>query len=120
MSKAIGWFQEKISKPIGNLLPAHLSNYGEEPPISFQDFLEAYVKDPSCKSFVDFLADQTIGAGFYTVVDSTYQHSEEAKKIVDKFCEDVNLDELLQIGTREIIATGNSFWEKIEPTELPI
>jgi len=34
------------------------------------------------------------------------------------FKESVNLDGLLHITVREIIATGNIFWEKIEPKHL--
>ncbi|KYH41846.1 MAG: hypothetical protein AYL31_003610 [Candidatus Bathyarchaeota archaeon B26-1] len=76
------------------------------------------MKDPACKAFVDFLADQVVGAGFYVTVNEDYPHAEEAKGVVDEFCEGVNLDELLQIGVREVIAAGNSFWEKIEPHRL--
>jgi len=67
---------------------------------------------------VDFLADQVVGAGFYTTVNEKYSRAEEAKRAVDEFCEKVNLDGLLQVGAREIIATGNSFWEKVEPDRL--
>jgi hypothetical protein len=61
---------------------------------------------------VDFLADQAVGLGFYTTVNKEYAQAERAKQIVDEFNEDVNLDELLQIGAREIVASGNSFWLK--------
>jgi len=118
MSRLFRWLQERISKPAGSLLPAHVSYYGEQPAIGFDDYIEAYMKDPACKSFVDFLADQVAGMGFYTTANEAYPHAEEAKSLVDAFCEHVNLDGLLQTGAREIIATGNSFWEKIEPDRL--
>jgi hypothetical protein len=118
LSKLAKWLQEKISVSSGNLLPAHLSRLGEQPVVSFQDCIDAYLKDPTCKAFVDILANQVVGAGFYTTVNDEYEKAEEAKDAVDGFCEDVNLDGLLQVAAREIIATGNSFWEKIEPQQL--
>jgi len=118
MSEALKWLQERILKPIGTLLPAYQTYHGEQPAVSLRDCLQAYLKDPACKAFVDFLADQIVGMGFYTTVNPDYSKADEAKTIVDEFCRDVNLDGLLQIGAREIIAAGNSFWEKIEPDRL--
>jgi len=118
MSSALKWLQERISKPSGALLPAYRTYYGERPAVNLQECIEAYLKDPACKAFADFLADQTVGMGFYTTVNPEYSEGGDAKRIVDEFCVDVNLDGLLQIGAREIIATGNSFWEKIMPDNL--
>ena len=118
MSKLVKWLHEKVGGPVGNLLPAHMARFGEQPSVSFQDCINAYLKDPACKAFVDFLADQVVGAGFYTTVNEGYEGAAEAKKAVDEFCEHVNLDNMLQTATREIIATGNSFWEKVEPQSL--
>ena len=56
--------------------------------------------------------------GFYTTLSLEYAGAEEAKRVVDEFNEAVNLDGLLQIGAREVVACGNSFWEKIEPNRL--
>jgi hypothetical protein len=78
----------------------------------------AYTCDPSCKAFVDFLADQAVGEGFYTTVNENYGKAKEAKQVVDDFNETVNLDELLQAAAREIVASGNSFWLKTEPENL--
>ena len=102
----------------GKLLNATSSTFGESPTITFADSLDAYRKDPACGAFVDFLADQAVGMGFYTTYAKDYDGAAAAKKAVDEFCEFVNLDGLLQIGAREIIAAGNSFWEKIEPDKL--
>ncbi len=118
MSKLAGWLHEKVGGTVGNLLPAHMSRFGEQPSVSFQDCVNAYLKDPTCKAFVDFLADQVVGAGFYTTVDEGYDGAAEAKRAVDEFCEHVNLDNMLQATAREVIATGNSFWEKVEPSSL--
>ncbi|UCE15443.1 MAG: hypothetical protein JSV12_06085 [Candidatus Bathyarchaeota archaeon] len=116
--KKIKEFYTKLRKERGVLLPAWREVSGETPTISFSELISAYLRDPACKAFVDFLADQTVGAGFYTTVNSEYARAEEAKQAVDDFSEAVNLDGLLQIGAREIVATGNSFWEKIEPSHL--
>jgi hypothetical protein len=102
----------------GKLLNATSSAFGESPTITFADYLDAYVKDPACGAFVDFLSDQAVGMGFYTTCAEDYEEAVAAKKAVDEFCEQVNLDGLLQIGVREIVASGNSFWEKIEPDKL--
>ena len=96
----------------GTLLSAYTAAYGEVKEVSFSDCLTAYQRDPSCKAFVDFLADQTVGMGFYTTVEEEYEKAEEAKAVVDSFNESVNLDGLLQIGAREIVGAGNSFWLK--------
>jgi len=111
-------FYTKLRKEQGILLPAWREVYGETPTISFSDLVMAYQRDPACKAFVDFLADQAVGMGFYTTVNPEYAGAEEAKRVVDEFNEAVNLDGLLQIGTREVVACGNSLWEKIEPNRL--
>ena len=90
----------------------------ESPALTFDAYLTAYVKDPSCTAFVDFLADQIVGMGFYTTANKNYPQAEEAKGAVDEFCEQINLDGLLHVGSREVVATGNSFWEKLEPEKL--
>ena len=72
----------------------------------------------AAKAFVDFLADQVVGAGFYTTVNEQYARAKQAKQTVNDFNETVNLDELLQIAAREIVASGNSFWLKTEAEHL--
>jgi len=102
----------------GYLLPAWSESYGEAQAVTFSEVMTAYLNDPSCKAFVDFLADQAVGMGFYTTVNEDYEKAEEVKRVIDDFCEKVNLDGLLQIGAREMVASGNSFWLKIEPNKL--
>jgi len=111
-------FYAKLRKERGVLLPAWREVYDETPTISFSDLVMAYQRDPACKAFVDFLADQAVGMGFYTTVNPEYAGAEEAKRVVDEFNEAVNLDGLLQVGAREVVACGNNFWEKIEPNHL--
>ena len=81
---------------------------GETPAVPLKTLLDIYTKDPTARTAVDYLADQVVGAGFYTTADD-----EEAKRVVDDFCERVGLDEMLQVTAREVVATGNSFWLKV-------
>ena len=120
MSKYFRQLREAISRALstGTLLPAYRTVYGEPKVVTFSDVITVYQRDPSCKAFVDFLADQAVGMGFYTTVNQEYEQAEKAKQVVDDFNETVNLDALLQIGAREVVASGNSFWLKIEPGRL--
>jgi len=120
VKRGLNRVREAISRTrsTGNLLPAWRQTYGEPKTVSFSDIMTAYQRDPSCKAFVDFLADQAVGMGFYTTVNEEYEQAEKAKQVVDEFNETVNLDGLLQIGAREVVASGNSFWLKIEPERL--
>lgn len=98
-------------------MPAWKSKIGETPSIGFDTLVDFYMRDPAAKAAADFLADQAVGMGFYT---TSAEGFEEAKKVVDDFNEHVNLDGLLQTTAREIVAFGNSFWEKIEPERLEV
>jgi hypothetical protein len=111
-------FYAKLQPNTGALLPAWRQAYGENRTVTFNDIITAYSRDPSCKAFVDFLADQAVGAGFYTTVNEEYARAKETKQVIDSFNEAANLDELLQIAAREIVASGNSFWLKTEPERL--
>jgi len=86
---------------------------GETPPIPFKDLMAMYAADPAATNAVESIASKAVGAGFYTVADDP-----RAKELVDSFCEDVGLDEMIQTTARECIAFGNSFWELIEPDGL--
>jgi hypothetical protein len=108
-------FSSLIGGSRGVLLPAWKKVLGEAPAVSFETLLDVYLRDPAAKAAVDFLADQAVGMGFYTTVVEGF---EDAKEIIDEFNESVNLDGLLQITAREVVALGNSFWEKIEPDHL--
>ncbi len=93
---------------------------GDSPRISFQKQIEAYRKDVALKDFVDILAMQAVGMGFYTSCASKaeYPRSEEAKKIVDEFNETSDLDNQLQILARELVGTGNCVLQLFEPDKL--
>jgi hypothetical protein len=86
--------------------------------IALVDVMKLYERDPTCKSSVDLLAASTVGMGFYTTIDEKYEKAKEAKASVDKFCEDVNLDGLLNDMAKPLIACGNDFWLKLTPDKL--
>jgi len=86
--------------------------------IPLADVMKLYDRDPTCKSSVDLLAASTVGMGFYTTVDEKYEKAAEAKAAVDRFCEDVNLDGLLNDMAKPLIACGNDFWLKLAPERL--
>jgi hypothetical protein len=80
--------------------------------------MKLYERDPTCKASVDLLAASTVGMGFYTTVDETYDKAKEAKAAVDNFCEEVNLDGLLNDMAKPLIGCGNDFWLKLTPDKL--
>jgi len=106
--------------PSGVLLPAWREVTGETPPVTFSEITTVYLAEYAAKAAVDFWADQAVGAGFYTSCGSTaeYPQAQDAKDVVDDFCEVVNLDGLLHQGAREVVGAGNSFWEKRVPRKL--
>jgi len=100
------------------IVPAWEVATGAVPEVSFETMMRIYLSDPAARAAVDFLADQVVGAGFYTTVNEGYERAEEAKTLMDDFNERVNMDGLLQQTAREIIAFGNSFWEKVTAEHL--
>ena len=86
--------------------------------IPLADVLKLYYRDPTCKSSVDLLAASTVGMGFYTTADKKYDKAAQAKDVVDRFCEDVNLDSLLNDMAKPLIGCGNDFWLKLNPDKL--
>ena len=90
----------------------------ETPSIPLADVMKLYERDPACKASVDLLAASAVGTGFYTTVNEKYEKAGEAKRVVDRLNEDVNLDALLCDMARVLIASGNDFWLKITPESL--
>jgi hypothetical protein len=91
---------------------------GEKPAISFKKQIEVYNKDAAVRDFVDVLAMQAVGMGFYTSCDEEYERAGEAKDIVDEFNQRNNVDALLQVTAREIVGTGNGVWQLFEPDKV--
>ncbi len=90
----------------------------ETPCLPLDEVIKLYERDPTCKASVDLLAASAVGSGFYTTADENYEKAAEAKRIVDSFNENVNLDNLLCDMARMLIACGNDFWLKLTPQNI--
>jgi len=113
LGKIKGFYGRLKQAKQGVLLPAWRALAGETPSISLGTLVSIYLQDPATKAAVDFIADQTVGMGFYITAEDP-----GAKTVVDEFNEAVNLDGMLAQAAREIVGFGNSFWERIEPDHL--
>jgi hypothetical protein len=101
----------------GYAFPQQATVY-ETPTVPLTEVMTLYERDPTCKASVDLLAASAVGSGFYTTVESGYERASEAKKAVDGFSENINLDALLGDMARALIACGNDFWLKLTPEKL--
>jgi hypothetical protein len=97
------------SSPVAGYASPNGRTFFETSVVPLEDVMALYERDPTCKSSVDLLAASAVGMGFYTTCE---QGQEKAKEIVDKFCEDLNLDRLLNDMAKPLIACGNDFWFK--------
>lgn len=120
MSNVLNKIREAIFRRTvsGTASPKGLTVFETKPDIPLADVMKFYERDPTCKASVDLLASATVGMGFYTTVNEEYEKAEEAKDVVDKFNEEVNLDALLNDMAKVLIACGNDFWLKITPERL--
>ncbi len=119
MSKMIRKIREVLSyAPASGVASPNSRVFFDTSSIPLADVMKLYERDPTCKSSVDLLAASTVGMGFYTTVNEKYPKAAEAKAVVDKFCEDVNLDGLLNDMAKPLIACGNDFWLKLTPERL--
>ena len=86
---------------------------GVSPDVSFKTMSKVYLGDLAARASIDFLADQIAGAGFYTTMNTEYEEKsggKTAKELVDEFCAEQGLDEVLQESARYLIGWGNVFW----------
>ena len=119
MSNVLNKIREVLSyAPVSGVAKPNSRVFFDTSCIPLADVMKLYDRDPTCKSSVDLLAASTVGMGFYTTVDETYDKAKEAKATVDKFCEDVNLDGLLNDMAKPMIGCGNDFWLKLSPDKL--
>jgi hypothetical protein len=119
MSKVIKKIREVLSyAPASGVASPNGRVFFDTSSIPLVDVMKLYDRDPTCKSSVDLLAASTVGMGFYTTADEKYEKATEAKAAVDKFCEDINLDGLLNDMAKPLIACGNDFWLKLTHDRL--
>jgi|GEM_PF-355677 len=114
-----GKLREVLSyQPVSGAASPNKRTFFDSALIPLADVMRLYERDPTCKASVDLLAASAVGVGFYTTVDEKYDKAAEAKAVVDRFCEDVNLDGLLNDMAKPLIACGNDFWLKLTPQRL--
>lgn len=100
----------------GLFIPAFKTRLGEQPTVSLATLMEYYLKDPAVMAAVDYISEQMAGVGFYTVCEPGF---DEAKRLIDEFCAKVEMDSLLMRTAKEVVLSGNCFWEKIRSTRGP-
>ena len=109
---------EAFTKQSSGYAYPNAKTFTETALIPLADVMTLYERDPTCKASVDLLAASSVGMGFYTTANEEYEKAKEAKEVVDKFCEEVNLDGMLNDMARVLIACGNDFWLKLQPEKL--
>jgi hypothetical protein len=119
MSKVLKKIREVLSfAPASGVASPNGRVFFDTSGIPLADVMKLYDRDPTCKSRVDLLAASTVGMGFYTTADEKYAKAAQAKAAVDKFCEDINLDGMLNEMAKPLISCGNDFWLKLMPHRL--
>jgi hypothetical protein len=119
MTRLVDKIREVLSySPSGGVASPNARVFFDTSSIPLADVIKLYERDPTCKSSVDLLAASAVGMGFYTTADQNYEKAAQAKAIVDQFCEDINLDGLLNEMAKPLIACGNDFWLKLTPEKL--
>jgi len=94
---------------------------GVSPEVSFKTMSKVYLGDLAARASIDFLADQIAGAGFYTTMNEKYADKSDgktAKELVDEFCSEHGLDEVLQESARYLVGWGNVFWWVGNPKKI--
>jgi len=94
---------------------------GISPEVSFKTMTSVYLGDLAARASIDFLADQIVGQGFYTTMNEEYEEKSEsktAKEVVDDFCAEHGLDEVLQESARYLVGWGNVFWWVGNPQKI--
>ncbi len=94
---------------------------GVSPEVGFKAMTSVYLGDLAARASIDFLADQIAGVGFYTTMNEEYIEQSDgktAKEIVDEFCEQHGLDQILQESARYLVGWGNVFWWVGNPKKI--
>ncbi|RLI04983.1 hypothetical protein DRO26_03565 [Candidatus Bathyarchaeota archaeon] len=81
---------------------------GQKAPFSFRTCFERYENVGLVTAAVDSTVEMIVGPGYHTVCSS-----EDAKKIVDDFAEQVNLDGLLMDAILDCAICGNAWIKKV-------
>ena len=112
---------EALRRPSGDFLTSTQDTLGVYPEISFKTMTQVYLADLAARASIDFLADQIVGAGFHTTMNEEYSEESEgktAKEVVDDFCEEANVDVVLQDTAKYLVGWGNGFWWVGNPKKI--
>jgi len=119
-----------LVKRVGEALAPHRSALflsttekvrGVSPEVSFKTMTNVYLGDLAARAGIDFLADQIAGVGFYTTTNEEYTERSDgksAKEVVDEFCAEIGLDEVLQESAKYLVGWGNVFWWVGNPKKI--
>lgn len=121
LAKPFRRLYEALRRPSGAFLTSTQETLGVYPEISFKTMTQVYLADLAARASIDFLSDQIVGAGFHTTMNEEYTEKSEGKKakeIVDDFCEEANLDVVLQDTAKYLVGWGNAFWWLGNPKKI--
>lgn len=120
--------ESKVSPASGSVVLGTVEqSYGVRLTTSFKDQLDVFNKDPIIRESVNQFAQEVISTGIFTTANEKYtvklpngpNGNWTAKECVDQWNKERNLDnKVLQIAV-ELVAFGNSFWNK-ELLGIPI
>jgi len=85
------------------------------PTVDFGTLKDIWDKDESAALAIQFTAEAMVGAGHYI---ETEPYNKDAIAELDRFAEDVGMDEYMFGVAQEIVGFGNSFTELINPGDL--
>lgn len=88
---------------------------GEPRTVSLEEFEHFYRSDAEVRAAIDTLAEMVAGVGYYTTAES-----QRSKNAVDRFSEQVNLDELLVSVVRNMLLYGDAYVEKFMDRREPV
>jgi len=110
ISKVIQVLRNRTEEPTA--VSATSSLIGEFPTVSFETSRNWFLKDPTVRYHCEYLRDALVGQGFYIRAKNP-----EAKRDLENFCEDVNLDGVHQESVLQMIYSGDSFTWKRTPDQ---
>ncbi|HKZ93187.1 MAG TPA: hypothetical protein VJ249_01220 [Candidatus Bathyarchaeia archaeon] len=113
LKRVLSRFGEALTHRTALFLTTTEKVMGVSPDISFKTMSKVYLGDLAARASVDFLADQIAGAGFYTTMNTGYVEKSDGrtgKELVDEFCAEQGIDEVLQESARYLVGWGNVFW----------
>jgi len=81
---------------------------GQPAPFSFELAIKLYRENGQISAPINQTVDMMVGPGFHTTAKT-----QRAKKVIDDFCEEVDMDGILRVTARYAAITGNAWIHKI-------